>query len=442
MSNQLLDAAKGVVAMAKKHGATQARASVSRRRESRVEWRDGKLDRLRESTQMSASVSLYVDGRYSSNSTSDLRPEALDRFIAESVAMTRVLSVDEHRKLADPSRYEGGFTGDLALFDEAGLSSVTPDWRRTTAAALERAVREAPGAKDILSATATVEDEDGERALVTSNGMEGTQRDTAFSLSAQATVRGEGDKKPAGWWWTSTRKRGALAPVEQVGRLAIERALRCVGEKPTKTGVYPCVIENMVVNRLLSDLLYPLQGNALQQGKSFMKDKIGKRVTSTVLTFTDDPLLVGGLSSQTFDGEGMTARRMPVVDRGVLRTYFLDTYYASKLGKEPTTGGSSNLVVTPGRRDLDAMVKAMGKGILITGFSGGNSNSATGDFSVGVRGQWVEGGKIVRPVAEMNLAGNHLTFWNRLEEVGNDPFLYSSMRTPSLRFGAVQFSGV
>jgi PmbA protein len=84
----------------------------------------------------------------------------------------------------------------------------------------------------------------------------------------------------------------------------------------------------------------------------------------------------------------------------------------------------------------------MGRGILITGFSGGNANAATGDFSIGIRGLWIEGGKIVRPVAEMNLAGNHLTFWSGLRELGNDPFRSSSTVAPSLRFGPVQFSGV
>jgi PmbA protein len=138
----------------------------------------------------------------------------------------------------------------------------------------------------------------------------------------------------------------------------------------------------------------------------------------------------------------MATRKRPLLDRGVLRTFYLDTYYASKLGKEPTTGSQTNLVFTPGDKTLSALCQAMDKGILITGFSGGNSNSATGDFSIGIRGLWVEGGRATRPVAEMNLAGNHLQFWKALQEVGADPFVHSSVRIPSLRFDPVQFSGM
>jgi PmbA protein len=86
-------------------------------------------------------------------------------------------------------------------------------------------------------------------------------------------------------------------------------------------------------------------------------------------------------------------------------------------------------------------MKDLDRGILITGFIGGNSNSTTGDASVGILGQLFEEGKTVQPVSEMNIADNHLKFWQKLAEVGNDPWLYSSFRTPSLVFTDVVVSG-
>ena len=38
----------------------------------------------------------------------------------------------------------------------------------------------------------------------------------------------------------------------------------------------------------------------------------------------------------------------------------------------------------------------MKEGILVTGFNGGNSNPATGDFSVGVEGFYVKNGEIIQ----------------------------------------------
>ena len=108
----------------------------------------------------------------------------------------------------------------------------------------------------------------------------------------------------------------------------------------------------------------------------------------------------------------------------------------------PTTAGPSNVVWTLGDKDQAALLAAMRDGILVTGFLGGNSNGLTGDFSLGVQGFRVRGGKIAEPVGEMNISGNHLDLWKKLAGVGNDPYPYSSMKTPTLVFEGVQFAGV
>jgi PmbA protein len=77
----------------------------------------------------------------------------------------------------------------------------------------------------------------------------------------------------------------------------------------------------------------------------------------------------------------------------------------------------------------------------VTGFLGGNSNSTTGDFSLGVRGFAVRQGQIAEPIGEMNVSGNHLALWKQLAAVGDDPYPYSTLRTPTLVFEGVQLAG-
>jgi PmbA protein len=441
MTEDLLERARAVVAAARKRGAQQVRAGIWRSRDGEVAWRDGKLDRLRESTRLSLGVTLFVDGRYSANSTSDLRPAAIERFLDETVAFTRVLAKDVHRKLPDPERYTHRHAGELGIWDEPGIADSSEAQRRRHAQLLEQAVRSAPAADRIVSVTAGATDSTSETAMVCSNGMEGTHRSTGFDLYAGTSVRDQGDRKPEGFWHAFTRQRRKLPSIESIGKEALRRALQDRGAKPRNSGKYACVIENVVAGRLLQDLLTPLGGRAIQQKRSFLADKLRKQVASQVLTVTDDPWLVEGNATAAYDGEGMSTLRRPLIERGVLRTFFLDTYYASKLGQRPTTAAPSNLVFACGKRGLAGLLATMQSGILVTDFIGGNANSATGDFSVGIRGQWVERGVPVAPVAEMNLAGNALEFWRRLGELGNDPYPYSSVRSPSLLFEAVQFSG-
>jgi PmbA protein len=440
-NKKLIDIAKDVAAKAQKKGASGARVSVSRNRESTVEWRDGKLDRLRESTKMGLSVELFVDGRYSGNHTSDMRGQGIDRFLEETIGSTRYLAKDPHRKLADPKRYEGRHAGDLELYDAAAAGGVDGAQRKEAVRRLEKAARSGGSSKEIVSVSSSFTDEVSESALVCTNGMEGSKRSSVFVVTCATSVADEGARKPRGWWYAVTRKKDDLPGLESVGKEATRRALLLKGASPVKTGRYPCIIENSVARRLLSHLLRPLRGRYLQQKRSFFIEKMGTAVGSEALDIVDSPHLKGALGSRTYDGEGMSTITRPVFEKGVLKSYYLDTYYASKLSMEPTTRGPTNLVVKTGGRDLDALMQAMGEGILVTGFSGGNSNSATGDFSIGIRGLWVENGRPTKAVSEMNLAGNHLTFWKRLAETGDDPFVYSSVRVPSLRFEPVQFSG-
>ena len=72
-----------------------------------------------------------------------------------------------------------------------------------------------------------------------------------------------------------------------------------------------------------------------------------------------------------------------------------------------------------------AVLEAMGTGILVTGFVGGNSNPATGDFSFGIRGRWVEGGRPVRAVSEMKSRAKSSESCRRLGRTSQPTTKYS-----------------
>jgi PmbA protein len=439
-TDELLGLAQRAVKLARERGAAEARTTCWQGTESGFEWRDGKVDRVRESTRLSLSVVIHVDGRYSANSTSDLRPEALDKFVTEAVAMTRVLAPDPHRALPEPARYTDRFAGDLKLLDPQ-LESLPTDFRKKTAAALEQAARSVPGADKIVSVTTSCTTFRNYRAKASSNGMAGTDESTLYRFGASTSVSDAEGRKPSASWGTQSRHMAALEPVERVGRTASERALSRIGARPRATGTYACVVENVAASQLIDALLVALDGGNIQQKNSFLAEQLDKPIASAALSITDEPHLPEGFGSCTFDGEGMSTRRRLLVERGVLRTFLLDTYYARKLQREPTIQSSTNLTYATGTRSPQALLADMKTGILITGFIGGNSNPATGDFSFGIQGQWIEGGKPVQPLAEMNLSGNHLSFWKKLLETGNDPYLFHANRRPSLRFDKVQFSG-
>ena len=436
----MLAAAHAAVKAALGKGAQEASARTYRVREVEVKWRDGKLEQIHEATTRGLGLSLYVDGRFSTVSTSDLRPEALDTFIGDSVTLARALAKDPFRTLPDPKLYEGQAKVDLQLEDPK-YPTVTPEQRRTVAKEIEAAARAVKGADAILSVTTGFSDTLSESWRVASNGFTGSRRDTSFFISAEVSVKDADGRKPEDYAYGGGRFVADVPKAAQVGREAAERALSRLGAKKGESAVLTMAVENRAAGRMPGFLLGPLSGGALQHKRSFLEGKLGQQIASPVLTLVDDPLVPKGLGSRLFDGEGIAAKRMPVIEAGVLKAYYIDTYYGKKLQMAPTTAGPSNLVWTLGDKGQAGLLAAMKEGILVTGFIGGNSNGLTGDFSLGVQGFRVRDGKIAEPVGEMNISGNHLDLWKKLAAVGNDPYPYSSMKTPTLVFEGVQFAG-
>lgn len=433
--------AQDVVAIATKKGANDAAASAYRERSVDVQWRDGKLEKVSEATTRGVSLQLYVDGRYAAVSTSDLRPEALDRFVGEAVTLTRVLAKDAHRALPDPKLYAGQAGVDLMIEDPA-QPDVTAQERRKLAEELEALAHQAPGKESILSVTSAVSDSLGESCRVHSNGFTGERRATLFGVSLEVSVKDKDGRRPQEYEYAQARHRKDLPAPAEVARLAAARAMGRLGSQKMASTVLPMAVSARAAGNLVGRLMGPLGAGSLQQKRSFFEGKLGQQIGSPLLDVTDQPLVVKGLGSRKYDGEGIAAKPLPIFQAGVVKNYYVDNYYGRKLGMAPTTGGMSNHEWKLGTKGEAELLAAMGEGVLVTGFLGGNSNGTTGDFSLGVQGFRVRGGKIAEPVAEMNVAGNHLDFWKKLVAVGNDPFAFSQMRTPTLVFEGVQFAGV
>jgi PmbA protein len=426
-----------VIARALKSGAQQVSVSIYESRNNDIEIRDQQIDRLTESNRNSMSIGLYVDNKYSSHNTNRLKEEDLFRFTDEGVAATRFLAEDKFRALPDPSLYYKGENSDLMVFDPV-IDTVEPKVKIDLA---NQVLNEAYKKDErIISVSSYYSDSQSSSVQVTSNGFRGTTARTSVSLSANVAAK-SGDSRPSDFWYETSLFFDKLRR-DGIGNKALERTLRKLGPKKIKSGKYAMLVDNMAVGNLLGPFNSALQGYSIDQKQSFLAGKTGKKVASGLMTFYDDPLIISGSGSRLFDDEGIAAIRRPIVEDGILKNFYIDTYYGRKLGMDITTGSTSNIIFRLGTRDLAAMVAAMSKGILVTGFNGGNCNGSTGDFSYGIDGYLVEKGAIVHPVNEMNISGNMNEFWMKLIEAGNDIREGSSWRLPSMMFEGIDFSGI
>ncbi len=437
----LLQFGRDLVRDASALGADEVSVSVSRSTEVSLSRRAGKLEQASQATSLSVSLSLLVDDRYSAHSTSDLRPDALQTFLRRAIAATRVLEPEPERRQPGFELCGRGSTEEaLDLFDP-GWVDLTADRRREDAEALEAAVDALPERGRVLSATVYLGDSTSDGARVMSNGFEGEHRDTGFGLGVELTLEEPNGRRPEAMAYYSAAHRGDLPTAPAVAAEAWHRAAQRLGSAPAPTGRYPMLLENNLVGRILGVLGGPLSGSELHQGRSCLAGKQGERIAASHFTLLDDPTIPRGLGSRPWDGDALRAKPMPVIEGGVLKNYYLSTYYSRKLGMPVTSGGRSNWVVPAGVRRPQQILAELPKAIVVTGFLGGNSNGLTGDFSFGVQGLLLENGEVKAHLSEMNVSGNILDVLGNFAEAGSDVWTYSSLRSPSLLFQDVQFSG-
>ncbi len=441
-AENLLQTARRAVEVAQKHGASGALAFVNTVREVSVGWRDGKLEKISEAVTSGLSIEVYADGRYAAVSSSDMRPMAIEKLAVQAIDMARALAPDSFRGLADPKLlYSPRMERNLSLHDTS-YGEMTADKRREAARLMEEAARDVEGKENIVSVTTNFSDTRSVVAGASSNGFEGFYRSTAFCPSAEASVRDPDGRRPEDYDYAYARIQADLPDLSSIGKNASRRALGRIGAVKGKSGKYTIAIDPRAAGSLLGRLMGPLTGSALQQRRSMFEGKEGEAIGSKLLDIVDDPFVMRGLGSRLFDGDGIAARQMPIFEAGVLKDFYIDTYYGRKLGRAPTTGSPSNVILKPGTKTQAELLRDIGDGLLVTGFLGGNSNGTTGDFSLGIQGNIIRGGAIAEPFAEMNLSGNHLEFWKHLTAVGSDPYPWSSRRVPTLVFEGAQVAGL
>ncbi len=437
MRADLIKQAGGAVELGKAAGADEVVATVSQSRNVEFEYRDGALEKVKDTTSQALSIQVYAAGRYSSHSTTDLNADRLKGFVNEAVAITRAIEPDEYRKITSPELFANQPTDDLDIVD-VSVNSLDRDQRLAWCKEIDAIVRDHD---KVISATTGVYDGTSRSGSVSSNGFSGVRESTYCWYGSNITLKDQGDKRASGGYYAGSQHVAALPPAADVAAEALQRSLLRLGSEKGPTVKATMVVDAQAAGSLISRLLGPANARRVQQGQSYWAELVGSEAFSSNLTIVDDPLIKRGFGSRHFDNEGISAKRIPIVENGVVKNLYVDTYYGRKADMAPTTGSASNRVIGTGSQSLEELLTDVNDGVYVTSWLGGNADNTTGDFSLGIRGHMIDNGKIGRPVGEMNVTGNLRNLFSRLAATGNDVYKYSSTLTPSLVFTDVDFSG-
>jgi PmbA protein len=441
---QFQEMVEDVLSMAARLGATDAGAEVSEGTGLSVSVRKGDLENVERNRDKSLGISVYLGQRRGNASTSDFSRAALEQTVRAAWDIARFTAEDPAAGLPDAADLAGPneVSRDLDLFHP---------WQIDAAQAAELARRCEQAAFDTdrritNSEGAGVSAQQSHFWSGNSRGFRGGYASSRHSISvAPIAGRGKGMQRDA--WYSSMRDAADLAGPEVIGRYAAERVLARLKSTRVATCEVPVLFEAPAAAGLLGALVQALSGGALYRKASFLVDSLGQQVLPSHVDVEEDPHVLKGKGSAPFDDEGVHTRARRVVSGGVVQGYFLSSYSARKLGMRTTghAGGSQNLslvsrLTLPGD-DLDAMIRRLGRGLLVTELMGQGVNYVTGDYSRGASGFWVEGGRIVHPVEEITIAGNLRQMFRDIVAIGADVYVMGAKAVGSVLLEKMKVAG-
>lgn len=446
-----MNIARKCIDIALSKGANAARVSLNKCVSDSVTMLNGEIDKVTHSADRSLYIYIFADGRYGTFSTNRLDVKEMESFVENAISMVRMLGVDECRRLPVKERTaDDAKTGtELGLFDEKYIS-IDTDARLESAAALSIFGKANTEGYTLISEECEYTDSYDDTFLVDSQGFEGRHTETTFSAFAEMTIEDAEGNKYSGFWWENTPFADKLN-INEVAATALEKAARQIGPKPRRGGRYRMIVDRNTATRLVSPLFTALNASSIQQKMSFLDETLDKKVFSEGLTIMDMARTPGKSGSRLYDTEGVATKNAPIIENGVIKQYFVNTYMAGKTGFKPTVEDISRPCLMPFIKDNDLagrekevslkdIMKLCGNGIYVTGFNGGNCNPVTGDFSYGVEGFAFSKGKITHPVREMLITGNMTELWNSLIAAGTDARECARWQIPTLAFEGVSFS--
>ena len=461
IATDLKTIASDVLSRALKAGASDAETVLYQGDEFSAQVRLGQVEQLKEAGSRAIGLRVFLNTgkaqHVASTSSSDLSPEGLTRLVEGAISLARITSEDPFAGLPESEEF-GQLEGDQHLyFDD--VNAMPPAERieiarRTEAAALayDTRIQNTRGA-DFDTTTS-------HKIMMNSRGFVGEYRRSYCGFSASPIAQDDEGHMQRDYWYSNARTTTLLEDPEAIGREASRRAIERLGARRVPTQRATVVFGTELAHSVIGCIFDAANGDSIYRNASFLSGMLGEQIAGENITVIDDGTLifdhdgkkVGGFGTRPFDSEGLPTRRTVLVDRGILKSYVLNTYTARKLHMHSTGNASRGLAGNPGigagnfflepgtitPREIIADIKS---GLFVTETMGSGVNLVTGDYSQGASGLWIENGEFAYPVEEITIAGNLKDMYKNISAIGNDLLFRGASAAPTIRIEGMTIAG-
>lgn len=291
-----------------------------------------------------------------------------------------------------------------------------------------------------------------QETIYNSLGIEVSQKLSSISGVIFAKAQKKDDISTS-WDYQKSRNLKDFKP-DKIGREAANNAISLLGSKKIKTDELPIILDS----RSTLDTLSSVVSNGLDAyevilGTAYFKDNIGEQITNEAITIIDNPLYPAGVGSANFDDEGVPHSELTLIEKGVAKAYFSNSFCANVLGIKNTGHASkgslsskphpdlTQIQMEPGEWSLDEMISETKKGLYLKD-SSLEPSAGSPNISVLVdQGFLIKNGEIAHPLKETMIGTTVFDLLKNINAVSKELLYESGSISPSIRIAKAQIAG-
>jgi len=424
--------AEKAIALCERLGAEYADARVERTYSTDIRLMKDTFDQVASGADQGLGIRVLYKGAWGFGSSTSLKPRDVSQTVRGALKAAKATALHTHEKasLAEVSAVKDVVTATV----KEPMRSVPIDRKmRLTSETSEKATKVD---KRIVSVTVTYSDFSGETCLATSEGTSLVGMPSRGSIVVVAVAR-EGAKVG-----TIRERNGMQAGFELfekvnplgLARRAAERAVKLLEAAPAPSGRFTVIADQKLAGVFAHEAVgHAAEADHVVTGESILKDKMGQRVGSDLVTMYDDSTYPEGWGTSFYDSEGVPTEKRVIIERGFLKGYILNRETAAQLDMKPNGGARaqsfayrpvvrmSNTYLTAGDQNFEELLKGVDHGVYLKGSRGGQVDTAKGTFQFSAEeGYLIEKGQLTKPLSDVSLSGITLETLMNIDGVAND----------------------
>lgn len=414
---------------------------------SELSLRDGEIEECTSGSSHGIGIrTIQKDGRQGVASGDCLDTVGVEELLAWSLHNSKNAEVEEHVYLhsGKPDLLN------LGLFDPSVVHISPDDRMRSCQAMTSNANAQDRRVRSVRAASWS--DGWGESFYASTTGFSGWKRGTFVACSSTVVMQDDESTEMGG----ESQHERFLDKIDviTVAKKSVHRTSQLLGATSLPTGRYTIVFDHESAASLIAEVGGLFCASEIHKGHSLLAGKMNTSIATSLLSLTDAGRLLGGLGTTLFDSEGVPTQSTKLIDKGIVNAFLYNLKHAAIDGV-PSTGsavrslsslpdvGTSNLIIEPGSCGAEACVRAVKKGLIIFELMGLHTlDPISGDFSLGVKGRFIEDGVMVQPVSGMTIAGNLLDLLKNIVAIGDDLTMVGSVGACTLVVEDIAVAGI